>query len=880
MLTPGTRIGSYEILALLGKGGMGEVYLARDVALGRDVAIKVLPSAFSKDDERLARFAREARVLASLNHPNIATVHALERTSDGHALVMELVGGETLSARIGRGPLRMKDAVSIAGAMVEALDAAHERGIVHRDLKPANIMVTAQGAVKVLDFGLAKPGSTDELPDAAQSPTILEAATRTGIILGTAAYMSPEQARGQPVDKRTDIWSFGCVLYEMLHGRAAFAGPTVTDTLVKVLDREPDWTQVPPDLSPGLQTLLRRCLTKDLKHRLRDIGDARHLIDETVQSVAAGASPTVPRGRLLAALGWVAAVLLALALGAVLWLRPSVTTPGAPVPITRTLIDLPPGHKLTVRDRAYPIALSPDGSAIAFVSEFEGHSQLFIRELPSLEPRPIPGTTGARQPFFSPDGRSVAFFASGALQKVSVAGGNPIRICGVPTLSVGGSWGANDLIVFATAAEGLSKVAAAGGVPQRIEGAGRAAWPEILPGDQTILYATGNSDALATIRLDGTGKRILARTSDAALEGPAVLGTVNVAQPRFSVSGHIAYGQSPGSVRVVPFDLDSLTITGSPVSIVDSAERGPGGGAVFFAISQSGLLAYASTGDRHQLVWVDRQGVETPISNDRAAFRLPHVSPDGRRIVVSVNDETRRSDLWIYDAENGTKSRVTTERHNLESPWTPDGRSVTFSSGRGIEEVAADGRGQRTVLVESEPGRGIYPDSWTPDGQELVFHTRDNASENLMVFRRAGAVRPLLEGPSNEWQGQVSPNGRWIAYQSDESGRYEIYLEPFPGLGQRVAISNDGGMFPRWANDGRELFYRQGDAVMAVTWDMPRGVLVGKPRRLFAGPYTGAGQSPEFDVAPNGKRFVMVKSDPKSTLNQLTVVQNWVQLIR
>ena len=390
------------------------------------------------------------------------------------------------------------------------------------------------------------------------------------------------------------------------------------------------------------------------------------------------------------------------------------------------------------------------------------------------------------------------------------------------------------------------------------------------------------SDALATIRLDGTGKKILARTSNAALEGPAVLGTVDIAQPRFSSAAISSYGQSPGSVRVVPFDLDSLTITGSPVSIVDSVERGPGGGAVFFAISQSGLLVYASTGDRHQLVWVDRQGVETPISNDRAAFRLPHVSPDGRRIVVSVNDETRRSDLWIYDAENGTKSRVTTEAHNLESPWTPDGTRLTFSSGRGIEEVAADGRGQRTVLVESEPGRGSYPDSWTPDGQELVFHTRDNAnaSENLMVFRRAGAVRPLLAGPSNEWQGQVSPNGRWIAYQSDESGRYEIYLEPFPGLGQRVAISNDGGMFPRWANDGRELFYRQGDAVMAVTWDMPRGLLVGKPRRLFAGPYTGAGQSPDFDVAPDGKRFVMVKSDPKSTLDQLTVVQNWVQLMR
>jgi hypothetical protein len=430
--------------------------------------------------------------------------------------------------------------------------------------------------------------------------------------------------------------------------------------------------------------------------------------------------------------------------------------------------------------------------------------------------------------------------------------------------------------VIATVGEGLSKVGGAGGALQRIDNSGLAAWPDILPDGRTILYATGvrnPSDALATIGLDGTGKRILARVADVALDGPALLGTVQIAQARFVISGHIVYGQQPGSVRSVAFDSKSLTVTGSPVPVVDSIERGAGSGAVYFAVSQTGLLVYAPTGEHHQLVWVDRQGVETPISADRAAFRVPHVSPDGRRIAVSINDEARRSDIWVYDGERGTRSRITSERHNLESPWMPDGTRLTFSSG-GIEEVAVDGPGKRSVLVKSD--RPAYPESWSPDGQYLVFQTTDGTSRNLMITRRGEAPRPLLARPFNELQGRVSRDGRWIAYSSDESGRYEIYVERFPGLGGRVAVSSDGGLHPRWARDGRELFYRQGDALMAVSVDTSHGFRAERPRRLFAGSYTGTGQDSSFDVARDGRRFVMVKSDDASTLRRLTLVQNWL----
>jgi serine/threonine-protein kinase len=577
--------------------------------------------------------------------------------------------------------------------------------------------------------------------------------------------------------------------------------------------------------------------------------------------------------------GMVAIALVAAVAGWLLGRQPWLASSDRPLPIVRTLIELPHGYTLAPMDRSYPLAVSRDGLRLAFVAEFEGRSQLFVRELAESEARPLAGTAGGSQPFFSPDGRWIAYFAGRTLQKVAVAGGAPIRICDITVLSSGGVWTPDDTIVFAAAREGLFKVGASGGTPERIDASGLAAFPDVLGDGRTILYTTGDrfpSTTFATIGLDGTGKRVIARVSDAPGEGPALLGSVEVAQARFATSGHIVYGQSPGSVRVMPFDATAKAVTGPAVSVVDSVERGAGGGAVYFAISQTGTLMYVGSGERHELVWVDRQGLETPITGERAAFRIPRVSPDGRRIAVAINDEARRSDIWIYDADRGTRSRLTTNQHNLNPYWTPDGTHVTFNSDDGIVEVNVDGPPVRTPL---NAPRDMGPSGWTPDGHVFLLQTFATESRDIMMMRRGEAPRPLLTRPFNEWWSHVSPDGRWVAYVSDESGRPEIYVERFPQLGNRLAVSFEGGLYPRWSRDGRELFYRQGDSVMAVAVQTQPTLRAERPRRLFAGAYTGTGQDSSFDVSADGKRFVMVKSDEASTRRRVSVVQHWPALI-
>ena len=472
--------------------------------------------------------------------------------------------------------------------------------------------------------------------------------TRDGVILGTAVYMSPEQARGQAVDKRTDVWAFGCVLYEMLTGRLAFGGNTVSDTIAKILEREPDWAALPSATPMNVRRLLQRCLEKDPKGRLRDIGDARiELEDASTHGTTSAVSASAParrRGREY--LGWAAAALLLVALGtAVLRLR-GAGNARAVLPVARTAIMLPIDHKLASAVGAYPLAVSPDGARLAYVGEQDDGTQLYVRELSALEPKAMPGTTGATHPFFSPDGHWVGFFAAGALQKVAVAGGVPLRICNVPGVIAGASWGPDNTIVLASRVSGLSKIQATGGTPQPLAGSGPATWPEILPDGKTVLFTTGvngNRSAIATMSLDGGARRIVARMTDSPLEGPAVLGTGgDLAQARFVPTGHLVYGQSPGIVRAVPFDLPSQTVTGSPISLVDSVERARAGGAVYFAMSKTGLLVYASTGDRHQLVWVDRHGTATPIGTDRQAFRIPRLSPDGTRLALIESESTVR----------------------------------------------------------------------------------------------------------------------------------------------------------------------------------------------------------------------------------------------
>jgi serine/threonine protein kinase/Tol biopolymer transport system component len=891
----GQRIGAYHILGPLGAGGMGEVYRARDTRLGRDVAIKILPAAFTSHPDRLARFEREARVLASLNHPHIGGIYGIEDapTESGphlRALVLELVEGETLADRIARGPLRIGDALAIARQIADALDAAHEKGIVHRDLKPANIKITPEGVVKVLDFGLAKLEVLAGDESGTASPTITVGDTRAGLVIGTAAYMSPEQARGQAVDKRTDIWAFGCVLYEMLTGRAAFAREALSDTLAAVIEREPDWTLLPLDTPVNVARIAKRCLAKDPRRRLRDIADAAAELDlaAVLPSAPTPVARHFRRGYIVAS---IAAVLLA-ALGIAAWsFRGSRDILPVSAALTRTTIILPANQRLATADSDYPLAVSPDGATFAYVAEHEGQTQLYVRELGALEPRAIPGATAPWQPFFSPDGKWVGFFSDGALQKVAVAGGVPLRICSVMGRSMGASWGPDDTIVWATRGAGLSKVSAGGGVPQPLAGSSPAAWPEILPDGKTVLFTTGASQeasAIAAQSLDGGAKRIVARTTDSPLDGPAVLGAgQGIAQVRAVTNGnYLVYGQSqnPGAIRAIPFDFNSLTANGSPRALADSVERARNGGGVYFAVSRTGLLLYASTGDRHQLVWVDRNGTATPISSDRAAFRSPALSPDGTQIAVAVNDDTRRSDIWIYDVDRGTKRRLTTERHNLSPVWAPDGRRITFSAG-GIFELTADTGGTRATLFSPEQvhahlpaGTFPYPTSWSRDGRDLLFQAD---GQDVWALSRATPAdpHPLVQGPFNEHDAQFSPDGRWVVYVSDESGREEIYVRPYRGATSPFVVSRDGGTYPLWSRDGREIFYRQGDALMAVSVQA-NPFHTDKPQQLFTGPYTGAGRESSFAVSPDGKHFVMVKSDEASTLTQLTVVQNWFPALK
>ena len=866
-LSIGDRLGPYGILSLLGTGGMGQVYRAKDTKLGREVAIKVLPESLAQDPDRLARFEREAKVLASLNHPNIAQIYGVDESSGTRALVMELVPGQTL-----KGPLPLATVLDYARQIASALDAAHEKGIVHRDLKPGNIMVTPSGVIKVLDFGLAATLRREdgETADPQNSSTWTIGLTQAGVILGTVAYMSPEQARGKTVDKRSDIWSFGVILWELVAGQQLFKGDTAQDVLAAVLTKDLDLKHVPENI----RLLLHRCLMRDPQQRLRDIGDAMLLLENAPVS----ATP-------IRRLRWIAAtVLLALALPLVWWAghQGIALSNGGMFPsaqVARTSIVLPAGGSLDSESGAYPLALSPDAARLAYVAEDDGLRRLYVRELNDLEPKLISSARGVSHPFFSPDGRWVGYFAGGALQKVSSAGGAPLKICTVPGLSMGGSWGPGNRIVFALRGAGLFTVDAAGGTPKPLAGSGPAIWPEILPDGKTVLFTVGSAGgAIATILLDGGDRHIVGRLSDSRLEGPAVLGEGGLMQARFVPSGYLVYGQSPGIVRAVPFDLRTRTLSGSPVSMIDSVQQGRNGGAVYFAVSQTGLLLYSPTGDRHMLVWVDRNGTATPVSADREAFRIPRLSPDGKRIAVAINDATRRSDLWTYDSENGTKARLTTTSHNLEPVWTPDGTRITFSGGGAIEELPADGSGSREVLLPRD--QTSYPNSWSPDGRNLLFHTVEVTGGRLWVLPRGGEPRPLVTGPFRESHSAFSPDGKWVAYTSNQSGRDEVYVARFPDLGGKVTVSTDGGAFPRWSHNGRELFYRQGDALVAVAVDAGRVFRAEKPHRLFTGHYSGAGRDAQFDVAPDGQRFVMVKSDDAATTGQIVVVANWFDEVR
>ena len=889
-LEVGTTLGPYEVLAAIGAGGMGEVYKARDTKLDRDVALKILPDAFVNDPERLARFQREAKVLASLNHPNIAQIHGLEESGDSPALVLEYVPGPTLQDRIAKGPIPLDEALPIARQIAEALEAAHEQGIIHRDLKPANVKVKDDGTVKVLDFGLAKalgPDLSDA--EAANSPTMTmtAAATKMGVIMGTAAYMSPEQARGKPVDKRADVWAFGVVLYEMLSGKQAFAGEDISLTLSQVLQRDPDWTALPEELPPGVDSSLRRCLEKDKRQRIRDIGDVQLAMGGAFDS-AVGVTVAEPGTHAPAR----SSTVLALALGvgglvlggllAGLASRPSA--PPSPR-LERFALTVPADAVLQATAPFSILALSRDGSKLALRSGPAAPiaGQLLLRQIDQVDAALMEGPADVQSPVFSPDGEWIAFFdaRASALKRVSIRGGTPLTICPVDGF-YGASWAADDSIVFA-ANGGLYRVPAVGGAPELVLGLDTAAgeighdWPDVLPGRPAVLYTA----------VDAEGPRIRA----VALDTGDVVDVVPGGRfARYAPTGHVIYAVD-STLWAVAFDADRLEAIGDAVPVLEAVASGRFG-AVQYSVADDGSLSYVSggtSGNARTFVWVNREGEETPLPLPPREYISPRLSPDGRRLAVRVRapGEVEYA-VWVFDVVSAAGLQLTYEGDANTIVWTPDGERVVFTwnqpPGGGFWDLhvaRADGSGEiRRVTTTADVNE--QPTSVTPDGRSiLTVQLNSDGSRDVWAIPIDGEGEPapvIRGGGFARGNATVSPNGNWLAYRSDQTGQMEIYLQPYPGPGQTVPVSVGGGDMVIWAAGGSELFYRRESAVMAVTVD--RDGTVGTPTELFdMGHFTTPGGVRQYHVAPD-ERFLMTRQGAAAagaTEARLILVQNWTQ---
>jgi serine/threonine-protein kinase len=837
----------------------------------------------ANDPGRLARFSREAQVLASLNHPNIAHIHGLEQSDGVRALVMELVEGPTLADRIAHGPIPLDEALPIAKQIAEALEAAHEQGTIHRDLKPANIKVRSDGTVKVLDFGLAK--ALDPAGGLSTSGTMATAslhATEAGMILGTPAYMSPEQARGKPVDKRVDIWAFGCVLVEMLSGRALFARETASDSLAAILERDPDWSALPGNTPLAVRRLLERCLKKDPQRRLRDIGEARLEIEE-VMARPVGTVDDVRTRR--ADLPWtvaVIAIVAALAMAVITWQQRSSSAESAvswPVSFTVTA---PPGYQIDVTS---PVGVSPDGRAVAFAASRGGTQQIFVRDLDKREVAALPGTEGGFAPFFSPDGQWVGFFAAQKMKKVLRSGGAPLSIADFSELAANrnasAAWDEQDTILFTPDVfTGIRRVSSSGGTPTDVTKAapGEAfhAWPQLLPGGRSILFSAigeGPIPQAYVQRLD-TGER-----------KPLVRGHGT----RYVRSGHLVFVQG-GSLMAVPFDVARLELTGSPTSVVPNVtppfrlRTMTAGFNRLFDVSPAGTLAFLSAGrpPQHALVWVDRSGREQPTNASGGTYAQPRLSPDGRRIAVVVRADDV-DDIWLYEIERHTWNRFTFEGNSNFPLWTADGTRLAYNTDRGggidIEWKRADSSGAPETIVPRDFAPRSFPFSWSPDGTLAFVALRP--AQDIFVVSRGQKPTAFAAGPFVEGAPMFAPDGHSIAYVSRETGRNEIYLRPYPGSGEKLTISNAGGNEPLWSPTGRELFYRAGDAMMAVDVATRPTLHVGVPRRLFETHYEPAVALYANYTTADGERFVMIKRvDQGDTPNQINVVVNWLDELR
>jgi predicted Ser/Thr protein kinase/WD40 repeat protein len=842
-LSAGTRLGPYEILASLGAGGMGEVYRARDTRLGRDVAIKVAHEQFSE------RFEREARAIAALNHPNICQLYDV----GPNYLVMELVEGDAL-----QGPLPLAEALRIASQIIEALEAAHEKGIIHRDLKPANIKITPQGVVKVLDFGLAKALEPERIGIPENSPTLTLRATQVGMILGTAAYMSPEQARGHDADKRSDIWVFGTVLYEMLTGRRAFEGETISDVLASVLKTEPDWARVPPQV----QRLLRRCLEKDPRKRLQAIGDAKLLLED------APPAPVASRTRILPwAIAAVTVVGLLIALAG--WWR---ATRPVDHPLMRLSVDLGPDAVAGARSTA---AISPDGTRLVFPIRAGDKQTLATRLLDQPRATPLAGTEDGVDPFFSPDGQWVGFFAGGKLKKISVTGVAAVTLCDAPNPR-GGSWGEDGNIIAAlTFSGGLSRIPAAGGVPQQLterkQGETSHRWPQVLPGDNAVLFtvSTGSTSNLVDYE-DASIDIVSLRTGQRKnLWRGGYFGRY---LPANGSAGYLTYVHQ-GTLFGVPFNPSRLEVQGSPIPLLEDVAGNSiaaGGGQLDF--SKTGTLVYLSGKESIRswpVVWMDSSGKTQPLLAKPGYYLTPRLSPDGQRLALAVGTNTG-FDIRVYDLMRDSMTRLSFAPGDNRWPvWTPDGKHIVFrtssSSGAMLNWIRADGAGEAQKLLESKDD--IRAHSFSPDGRRLAYYEQTAGTTDLWTLPldlsdlehpKPAKPEPFLRTPFNELIPVFSPDGRWLAYTSDESGRYEIYVRPFPGPGGKWQISTGGSQYAFWSRDGRELFYETPDNHIMVVEYTTKGdsFLPGKPRLWSEEQIYDTG-TVNASLAPDGKRFAV-----------------------
>ena len=885
MLQAGTRVGPYEVISWLGAGGMGEVYRARDTTLGREVALKTLPEELARQPDRLARLKQEARILASLNHPGIATVHGLEQSDGGvPVLVMELVEGETLADRLRRGPLPLHEAVKVAHEIALALEAAHEKGVLHRDLKPANIRLAPSGHVKLLDFGLAKAlrkATVDSRLDTDTAPH-----SELGTVLGTAPYMSPEQAKGQEPDRRGDIWAFGCVMYEMLAAKRAFAGATFSETVAAVLDREPDWKALPPRDPPAARRLLKRCLQKEKDKRLHDIADARLELEETLaapapasgeeDAVIADRPRTSGQGRLGSRSFWF--VVGGLLLGAGVW-RLGTSRPLDERPVVRMAIALPPAETVAVWYTA-AVALSPDGKQVAYVAWRGGRSQIYVRALDRLEARPIPGTEDAHLPFFSPDGLWLGFSDERKLKKVRLSGGAPATVCyGGETRGV--SWGSDGTLVFTRdSASGLERVSAEGGTPEvlttldasRDESSHR--FPEVLPGGQAVVFTVKTHEApqpWADARIEAFSFRTRKRSV-------LITGGTNA----HYADGRLIYERS-GALWAVPFDPVRLQVGGPSVMVLEGVSSSASYGSADFGVSRDGSLVYVPgrmRGTDRRLMRVNRTGKREPLTDSRQAFSALSLSPDGHRLALTI--EAANDQIWIHDLERSTLSPQTLRWNNGEAIWTPDGRHLTFASDRegpsNLFQQPADGSGPAERLTTNANWQNAQ--AWSADGKTLVF-SEYGATADLWILQMDGdrKPRPFLSGPFNQHSARISPNGRWLAYVSDESGREEVYVVPFPGSRGRWPISTDGGSQPQWAKSGRELYYWFGDRMMAVTVTSDTTFSATKPTFLFDAKAL-SGEVLTYDVTPDGDFLMIEPGESDMPPTQINVVLNWLQEVR